>query len=148
MNDIAEPNAEDFFATDQGVSVYVDVRGHHVCVRYDAITDDHGGAGGANMAGMPEALPVADRAFRRCRGQLAGLFAEVVRIRIGRGESPVRFDVQAPGGVEGYAVVQDGCITVRGTKGAVGSKTTQLGDTEPTMLAELLLTELSVRKAP
>jgi hypothetical protein len=57
---------------------------------------------------------------------------------------PMRFDVKTDSGVEGYAVVVQGMITVHATKGAKGSRTTQVGTTDPTTLAELLLYEIEI----
>jgi hypothetical protein len=80
---LLEPAAKDFFASAEGVCVYVNVRGRAFRVRFET-PDGPPSISGTTQKGSEEAAALAGRALVKHRDELAHLFQQVELERAAR----------------------------------------------------------------
>lgn len=80
MSPTTEPDADAFFASRQGVCVYVNVEGHNFRVLF-AAPDAHGTVSEGEGPAADKALKLARSAMQKNGPALAGLFEQVARAR-------------------------------------------------------------------
>jgi hypothetical protein len=83
MDTVTEPTLEEFFASEAGVCVYVNVNGSAIRVWF--VAPDAPGCVASELPGAAEALALAKAALQKHQAKLAPLFEKIAIERAERG---------------------------------------------------------------